>query len=360
LSIFIDSAYLEIAGMKRFSRLPSIEILEDKRLKTADLAACSHASGTASIEAADPTPSVAISTYELGANNLPQASALSSSLASQETDGSEETETDETETDETETDDSDTDDTDDSSDDNSDDDSGDGDETELTANLTATTGNAGTAKSEFESETEGTTTEKEFSLKVTGATTNNTLITGTQEVRVGGVLVGSITLTNGDGKLEFSSDPDDDETAFPADFPTTIDATTVVAVGPQNTPILTGTFGTSSSLQSLTGANSIPASGSQAPLPADLLVGDSSVPGQGGLISRPVAVSSGETQNLATTNSFDPNLLDAGFAAPVNPLDSWKLAEFQPKGSATDSIADGTIEDALFEVLAEGEVTWIA
>jgi hypothetical protein len=130
------------------------------------------------------------------------------------------------------------------------DDSEDENESELSAALTATTGNQGTGSAEFKSKSDDGTTKRRFTLDVSDAKTNGTLVTGTQDVIVGGVLVGSIDLTEGSGELEFRTDADDDDTPFPSNFPTTIDSTTTVAIGPANAPILDGTFATSTDSES--------------------------------------------------------------------------------------------------------------
>lgn len=423
--------------MKRFRRLPSIEQLEEKRLKAADLANCSAAHGDEIVEVANSSSSSLASGPQL-ANTTQQASATSVNLTSEESDEeedeedesnesdesdddddsdedeseevedeesdeegdeeeeedeeeesddeeeesdesddseeeseseeneSEEDESEESESDE-ESDDEDSDESDedeseenesddseeeDESDEHSEEDDSDDDqdenETELSADLTATTGNSGTGNAEFESETEGSTTNREFELKVTGATTNGSLITGNQEVRVGGVLIGNISLTDGNGELKFNTDPDDDESEFPSNFPTTVDATTVVAVGPQNTPILTGTFGTSSNLQSLAALQSIAPSlveAAQAAANTDPLV-----------VEAPSGATRAAVQNEAAVQAADQNLLDIGFATATVAPDA-NLAVRYDSETSEHNVQD---VDAALEVLTDGELRWTA
>jgi hypothetical protein len=383
--------------MKRFRRLPTIEQLEEKRLKAADLAQCAAAHGV--VEVADVSTS-SVASGPFLSNKAEQTSATSANLTSEqseevvdeedqsdesndteesETDESESSESDEDESEESESeeDDSDeSDDEDDSSEDESnsdesdesdtdeddeseseEDDSDDSDEedesddesgeTELSTELTATSENSGTGKAEFESETEGSTTNREFELKVNGATTSGALITGNQEVRVGGVLVGTISLTDGNGELKFSDNPDDDETAFPSNFPTTIDSTTVVAVGPQNAPILTGTLGTSSNLQSLTALQSLSPS-SVAAIQAAARI-------EAVAIDTPSVATQATVQNVTAREAADDNLLDAGFAA-VTPRPDANLAVRYDSGMRDPE--DHHDIDAALEALAEGEIVW--
>jgi hypothetical protein len=402
--------------MKRFRRLPTIEQLEVKRLKAADLAECAAAHGV--VEVTDgSTSSVASGPYL--SNKTEQASATSANLTSEESEeevdeedesdesnDTEESETDESESSESEedeseeseseeddsdesddeddssedesdsdeSDDSETDEDDESeseeddsddsdeedesdddsddedeSDDDSDDDSDEEDsgETELSTELTATSENSGTGKAEFESETDGSTTNREFELKVNGATTSGALITGNQEVRVGGVLVGNISLTDGNGELKFSDDPDDDETEFPSNFPTTIDSTTVVAIGPENAPILTGTFGTSSNLQSLVALQSLS--------PSSVAAIQAAAKIEAVAIDRPSVATQATVQNVTAGEAADENLLDAGFAA-VTPRPDANLAVRYDGGMHNPE--DQQDIDAALEALAEGEIVW--
>jgi hypothetical protein len=100
------------------------------------------------------------------------------------------------------------------------------DKTVLAATLTdSETGE--TAKVTYKTHTEDGVTETEFKVKVTGAAADTPL-----EVAIGGTVVGQITTdSNGAGTLKLSSDPDDDEQALPANFPTDIAAGTAVSVG---------------------------------------------------------------------------------------------------------------------------------
>jgi hypothetical protein len=137
-------------------------------------------------------------------------------------------------------------------------------QTNLTSTLTPTTGNQGTGSATFNNGTDDGSSQKEFSLQVTGLTVNDSPVSGTQEVRVAGVLVGNINLENGMGSLQFSTDTSGGSVAFPANFPTSISSTSSIAVGPVDTPILTGTFGASAGLKSVTAtAENSTTSGSQ-------------------------------------------------------------------------------------------------
>src|SRR5262245_26437304 len=168
--------------MKRFSRIPSIEILEEKRLKAADLAAYVLAHGPAFVDPPEVTSSTAAVSEPLRASNLEESPTSSASTAAEEssdesgtdeqqtetgkTDSSDETEMDTSDDNETDgstgsetdgsdenesgddTTDNETDDTDDSDTDDTDEEN----EMELTADLTATTGNQGSGTAESESE----------------------------------------------------------------------------------------------------------------------------------------------------------------------------------------------------------------
>ena len=117
------SDFLGIAAMKRFSRLLTIEILEAKRLKAADLAQCELAHGPAFIEAADAAPTCDSAIEPLRVSHLEQPKSSLAVTASEETD--DETDEQENET-ENETDDSDENDT-EESDDNETDETDEGD-----------------------------------------------------------------------------------------------------------------------------------------------------------------------------------------------------------------------------------------
>lgn len=60
---------------------------------------------------------------------------------------------------------------------------------------------------------------------------------GTYNVIVGGVTVGTITVTDGEGRVEFSTDPDLDQFTLPIDFPEVTDGVTVEIQG-----LVAGTF----------------------------------------------------------------------------------------------------------------------
>ena len=79
----------------------------------------------------------------------------------------------------------------------------------------------------YTTETSGTIVENEFRVHVARQAANAQL-----DVVVGGVTVGQVaTDTNGEGRLEFVTTPDDtDDLAFPANFPAIV-AGTIVAVG---------------------------------------------------------------------------------------------------------------------------------
>ena len=107
-----------------------------------------------------------------------------------------------------------------------------GDRTVLTATLVDSEGSAtGTVK--LTTYTEDDATETRLKVSVTGAAADSTL-----DVTIGETVVGQITTdADGAGKLILSSDPEDDEQALPADFPTDVVAGTTVSVGS-----LTGTL----------------------------------------------------------------------------------------------------------------------
>ena len=73
--------------------------------------------------------------------------------------------------------------------------------------------------------------EKEFEIEVEDAAN------GTYNVLVNGQNVGSITVSGGEGKLEFSTDPKIDELLLPANFPDVTDGMTVAIEG-----LVSGTF----------------------------------------------------------------------------------------------------------------------
>jgi hypothetical protein len=299
--------------MKRFIRLPSIEELEEKRLKAADLghnmaAQQAPAAEAAAVPAAAGGQQTAAALHDAGqaaASAVSQKSDddMDSNNLQSRTDDEDETQqanqrdedesedrddntgntgatdgattsadTSENEADDRDEDENETNDSDDNksgdddsqSDDNetnSDDDettpadnnTSDG-QTNLTSTLTPTTGNQGTGSAAFNIETNDGTTQKEFSLQVTGLTAGGSPVTGPQEVRVAGVLVGNINLVNGTGSLQFSTNASGTGAAFPANFPTSISSTSSIAIGPLDTPVLTGTLGASARLKSVTAA----------------------------------------------------------------------------------------------------------
>ena len=102
---------------------------------------------------------------------------------------------------------------------------GDDNGTRLTADLTGST--SATAKVSYQTETEDSTTEAKFSVKVHGAAANAML-----PVAIDGVVVGQVkTDANGDGSLVFSTNPHGSQVAFPANFPTSLAAGATVTVG---------------------------------------------------------------------------------------------------------------------------------
>ena len=104
--------------------------------------------------------------------------------------------------------------------------------TNLTANLTSTSG--ATANVSFQSHTEHGNTKSQFSVAVEGEMPNSTL-----NVSVGGVVVGTImTDANGNGQLMFKSNPHGNQVGFPANFPTNVAAGTPVTVGTDLTGML--------------------------------------------------------------------------------------------------------------------------
>jgi hypothetical protein len=77
------------------------------------------------------------------------------------------------------------------------------------------------------------TSNTNFNVSVTGATANSTF-----DVAIGGIVVGHIaTDANGAGSLALASSPTGSQQALPMNFPTTVDANSVITVG-----TLTGTL----------------------------------------------------------------------------------------------------------------------
>ncbi len=107
---------------------------------------------------------------------------------------------------------------------------GDGDESEaeFLADLTGATSATGIAKFQVQIDSN---VEKEFEVEVEDAAD------GTYNVLVGNVLIGTITVTDGEGKVEFSTDPDLDQLTLPIGFPEITAGMTVEIVG-----LVQGTF----------------------------------------------------------------------------------------------------------------------
>lgn len=103
-----------------------------------------------------------------------------------------------------------------------------GSETRLATTLTDSTGtNTAVGFASYVSKTVNGVTNKQFDVAVSGAVAGAKLT-----VNVGGVDVGTITVNdNGTGSLSFSTNPKTGQTSFPANFPTTVDATTAVKIG---------------------------------------------------------------------------------------------------------------------------------
>lgn len=103
-----------------------------------------------------------------------------------------------------------------------------GTETRLATTLTDSTGtNTAVGFASYVTKTVNGVTTKQFDVAVSGAVAGAKLT-----VNVGGVDVGTITVNdNGTGSLSFSTNPKTGQTAFPTNFPTTVDATTAVKVG---------------------------------------------------------------------------------------------------------------------------------
>jgi hypothetical protein len=369
--------------MKRFSRIPSIEILEEKRLKAADLAAYGLAHGPAFVDPPEATSNTATVSEPLLASHLEQSPAtLTSAVAEESSDESgtdeQQTETNKTDSSETEMDTSDDNETDGSTDtetdgsddtesgddttDNETDDTDDSDtddtdeenEMELTADLTATTGNQGSGTAESESETENSTTKTDLKIEVSGLATD-----GTYNVMIGDTtLTPTLTVTNGEGKLKLSTDPDSDEQTLPPDL-VTDGATIKIILGGQT--ILQGDLGPesdsgSTDLQSISSASKSDVLQS-APIS---LVPSTSIQAQPTrpLVSQLMA-SSVTTGNA--DNSADANLLDTDFGATSQSMDSWKLTDFQPNlMSDQNDAAALPIDAALLEFLADGDYVWMA
>ncbi len=362
--------------MKRFNRLPSIEQLEEKRLKAADLTTCPTVQGPASIEAANLTPSGSTSSSQLRASSLQEASTPKASITAeeagddsetenQETDDTDETgDTDQTDdsddSDETESNDTDNDDTDEQNGDDNDNESNDTDnesddsdngEMKFTAALTGT----GEGTASVKTDTDDGSAKTDFKLEITGAPASQTF-----DVTVGTTVVGTVTTdAQGAGKLKLSSDPDDDEQVLPTDFPT-VDATTSISVGVTGqTPILTGTFAVSSELNSSAALHVESASSSQTSAPAGLLADESESLATAHKISSPLTANVSGTQNLDEGNVLDQNLLDAGFAAAARSGNSGDQFE-RPSDDFVDqgAVNESPSLDAAFESLVDGELGW--
>ena len=101
-------------------------------------------------------------------------------------------------------------------------------ESEFLAPLSGATSANGEAKFEI---TIDSNVEKEFEVEVEDA------VDGKYNVVVGGVTVGTITVIDGEGRVEFSTDPDLDQLTLPNDFPEITDGVTVEIVG-----LVQGTF----------------------------------------------------------------------------------------------------------------------
>jgi hypothetical protein len=115
--------------MKRFSRIPTIEELEEKRLKAADVATCHATDSSGLVEAAAVPANGPISSHQSFSETMTRFSSASAKLASQQAseDEDEDNESDD-DSDETETDDNDSDDNNNDSDEtDSDDNESDGD-----------------------------------------------------------------------------------------------------------------------------------------------------------------------------------------------------------------------------------------
>ncbi len=367
--------------MKRFSRLPSFEVLEEKRLKAADLA-CSIAHGPGFVEAVEASPSCPPTSSPLIASSLQQSKSLTASAASEstedesnseeqgsetdgsddnETDGSDDSEGDDTDDNETdgsddnETDNSDDNESDDSDDSDSDDsdsddsDSDDNDSSDQEMEFSATLTGTGDGTASVETDTEHASTKTDFVVKVSGAPASQTF-----QVTVDSTVVGNLTTdTQGAGKLKLSSDPDDDEQALPADFPTVSDGTTVSVGLAGQTPILTGTFAADSEASDLKQLESSGLSSGQLSLPNDFQTGGS------GASSNSAALKSSATslpsQRSADDSALDPNLVDLVYATADNPHnseDQSALLESSTKGPADESA------DSVFERLSSNPLTW--
>ncbi|TXT16572.1 MAG: putative outer membrane adhesin-like protein, partial [Planctomycetota bacterium] len=95
-------------------------------------------------------------------------------------------------------------------------------EAEFLADLTGATSANGTAKFEVKIDSN---VEKEFEVEVEDAAD------GTYNVKVNGQLVGTITVTDGEGRVEYSTDPDLDQLTLPNDFPDITDGVTIEIEG---------------------------------------------------------------------------------------------------------------------------------
>ncbi len=100
--------------------------------------------------------------------------------------------------------------------------------TGLATTLTDSTGtNTAVGFASYVTKTVNGVTTKQFDVSVSGAVAGAKLT-----VNVGGVDVGTITVNdNGTGRLSFATNPKTGQTAFPANFPATVDSTTAVKLG---------------------------------------------------------------------------------------------------------------------------------
>ncbi len=99
--------------------------------------------------------------------------------------------------------------------------------TALRATLTDPDNSSAAGTVAYHTRTRDGVTTTRFSVSVTGAAADSSL-----DVSIGDVVVGQVTTdSTGAGTLVLSSDPVDNESPLPANFPTTIDPATTVTVG---------------------------------------------------------------------------------------------------------------------------------
>jgi hypothetical protein len=243
--------------MRRYRRVPTFEQLETRLPLAADACDADEA-------AAAETPSLlteASDASSAGQSAVYSALALDSQSSDEEGDdeedeqdqeeeqetdeeeqeddeeeGEDEQDEEEDEEDEEEDEDDEEEDDEDDDDDEDDEDEDDEDETVLMTELTGTTG-SGMAK--LETETEGSATERELKIEITG------LEQGEYDVKIGSTIVGQITVdgTSDVGRLKLSSDPDDDETLLEDDVIIT-GGTTVMVLDEMGQTVLMGMFPT--------------------------------------------------------------------------------------------------------------------